>query len=65
MSASKTHDEAAGFEHLARELGCDPNDPRVAEVLKTMAAQPPKPHEKSSGDRPPARNKKRSAAKAT
>lgn len=38
-------DDATSFEHVARELGCDPDDPRVAEVLKAMAAQPPKPHE--------------------
>lgn len=36
---------ARSFEDIARELGCDPDDPRVAEVLKAMAAQPPKPHE--------------------
>lgn len=53
------------FSDIARELGCDPDDPRVAEVLKAMAAQPPKPHEKPGRDKPPARNKKHSAAKAT
>jgi len=53
----------SNFVELARELGCDPDDPRVAEVLKAMAAQPPKPHEKPSGDRASARQKKRPIAK--
>lgn len=52
------------FVRLARELGCDPGDPRVAEVLKAMAAQPPKPHEKSGEGKAPAR-KKRQVAKGS
>lgn len=44
-----TQHETPKFEDVARELGCDPDDPRVAQVLKAMAAQPPKPHERPSG----------------
>lgn len=32
------------FIETARELGCDPDDPRVADVLKAMATQLPKTH---------------------
>jgi hypothetical protein len=59
------NEQGLGFESLARELGCDPDDPRVAEVLKSMAAQPPKPHEKPSGNKAPASRKKRPAAKGS
>jgi len=43
-------DKQASFVKLACELGCDPDDPRVADVLKAMAKQPPKPHGKDAGD---------------
>lgn len=49
------------FIEAARELGCDPDDPRVAEVLKAMAAQPPKRHETLGEGKSVARKKKRPA----
>lgn len=49
------------FEDVARELGCDPDDPRVAEVLKAMAAQPPKPHESKEKAKPAPKAKRKSS----
>lgn len=40
---AKKADES--FESLAREVGADPDDPRIAAVLKTMAKTPPQPHD--------------------
>lgn len=63
-SSAKSRQQASdGFLEAARELGCDPDDPRVAEVLKAMAAQRPKPHEKPSGGKSPDRKGKPSSAK--
>ena len=46
------------FSEIARELGCDPDDPRVADVLKAMAKQPPKPHGKDAGEKQEGAKKK-------
>ena len=34
----------SAFEKLARELGCDPDNPGVTGVLRNMAAHVHKPH---------------------
>lgn len=60
-----THKSEPDFTEIARELGCDPDDPRVAEALKAMAAQPPKPHEKPSGDKASVRQKKQPTGKGS
>lgn len=61
----KTDDVHNGrsFLDIARELGCDPDDPRVAEVLRAMAAQRPKPRAQPSGDKAPSQEKKRLSGK--
>ncbi|MCB1884480.1 MAG: hypothetical protein KDG89_10880 [Geminicoccaceae bacterium] len=37
-------DQYTRFLEAARELGADPHDPRIRDVLRGMAAQGPKPH---------------------
>jgi len=37
------------FLEAARELGCDPADPRIPDVLRGMAAQPHQPRPKGGG----------------
>lgn len=49
QAVSKSDFGHSEFEPLARELGCDAHDPRVAEVPKAMAGQPPQRHEKTRG----------------
>jgi hypothetical protein len=39
------------FIETAREMGCDPDDPRGLDVLKRLAATPPKRREKGGRER--------------
>jgi hypothetical protein len=39
-------DQYQRFLEAARELGCDPADPRISEVLRGMAALPHRPRQK-------------------
>lgn len=59
MSEKTNERSMSEFEIVARELGCDPDDPRVAEVLKAMAKQPPQPHGNGDSEKQKTKPEKR------
>jgi hypothetical protein len=58
-TAASENDQYQRFLEAARELGCDPADPRIPDVLRGMAAIPHQPRrkggEKGKGRREPRR----------